>query len=90
MLDPVVLKKRLATASEEYLKYAPTIARMPGVGEKYSIGESGNEYIVDLDRQTCTCSDNDHRGDISPCKHLIVIWIYKYFKIRLEEETECN
>jgi hypothetical protein len=74
MMDIPQIKKRLGSAIDSYVEYAHEIQYLGD--NKYAVK---GEYEVNLNTQRCTCQDNSIRGESTPCKHIIMVWLYAYF-----------
>lgn len=71
-------KKRMIKAIDAYLDYAESIIEKGG--SRYTISKAGKSYNVDMNTMDCSCMDFQHRGTDTPCKHIVIMFLYRYFK----------
>lgn len=84
MLNPSAIKSRFNKGVDSYTNYAPSIRVK---NDKVYIHKQ-ETYIVDLNTMTCTCRDYEFHGSESPCKHIIIGFIYTYGMLRDGEKDE--
>ena len=77
-------KKRLIKAIDGYLKYADKIKEIGA--NRYTINNGSETYVIDMNLFTCTCVDNQYHGFEAPCKHIIMVFLYRYFMMKQELE----
>ena len=85
MIDIPEVKKRLNRSIDSYLDYASNIRQIDS--SRYNISKNGKTYCVDMENLSCTCQDFNNRNNLTPCKHLIMIWLYHYFTIHSDVES---
>ena len=78
MLDLAKVGVRVNKAVDEFPSYIASVVQH---GREFTVA---NKYNVNLDLATCTCRDNVHRGDETPCKHILIVWLYIYAEKRQE------
>lgn len=78
MIDLKKVAVRANNAVEIMPSYINAIERR---GREFVVA---NKYTVNLDLATCTCRDNELRGNETPCKHIIIVWLYVYAEKRQE------
>lgn len=84
MFRPQSVKSRINKAVDSYLRYAKSIRELGN--NRYAIRDK-NKYIVDMNLQECTCKDFVFCGNESPCKHIVMVFLYQYFKAKAEMEN---
>jgi len=84
MLHIPTAKKRLIKAIDSYLQYADKIKEIGS--NRYTVNNGADTYVVDMNLFNCTCIDNQRRGSETPCKHIIMVFLYRYFMMKQELE----
>jgi len=80
MIDLDMTLKRMTSAVEQFESYTPTVYRK---GSDFIVA---NKYTVNLNLGTCTCKDHEMRKQSTPCKHIIIVWLYTYAEIHQEPD----
>lgn len=76
MIDLEKVKVRAVKAVDEFPSYVQQVVQD---GRNFVVA---TKYNVNLDLATCSCRDNEYRGDETPCKHIIIVWLYIYAEKR--------
>ena len=80
MIDLKKVSVRVNKAVDEFPSYIASVVRN---GREFTVA---NKYTVNIDLATCTCRDNVIRGEETPCKHIIIVWLYIYGEKRQESD----
>ena len=80
MINLEFVRKRMNTAVDMFESYSDAIVRD---GNEYIVA---GKYTVNLHLASCTCKDYEIRKDSTPCKHLIMVWIYTYAETHQESD----
>lgn len=91
-MDLTVVAKRLASTIREYDDYKKIFLG----GQSYQIikyqdgEEPGGVYEVNLTDSSCNCKDHQYNNLNSPCKHIIIAWLFAYSVIHDKPEEEYH
>ena len=79
MIDTEKAQKRVLSATEQFESYKDNIVVR---GREVTIA---SKYVVNLDLVECSCKDFEFNGEDTPCKHIIMAWLYLYDNIRSDD-----
>ena len=86
-MDLSVVAKRFTSAIAEYDDYRKVFLGR----DRYQIIKYGDEagvYEAVLDDCSCNCKDHQFNNLKTPCKHIIIAWLFKYSVLNDKPEGE--